>query len=89
MSPPFDIPSTWRSNREGPLKKDFQGLPPATAQVGEEFSVIEEILAEYLGYAENEMAVRHGLQYLFAKPFEKIIRHTSQWDNPAYKSGSR
>jgi hypothetical protein len=54
------------------LKKDLQGLPPATTQAGQEVSITKEILAEDFGYAENEVTVGQGFQHLFTKPFPEF-----------------
>jgi len=61
--------------RNGPLFRYgfpeifFQGFPAATAEIGEQLSVIEEISAQDFGYAEDEMSVRNGLQNFFTQPF--------------------
>ena len=51
------------------LEKHFQRVPCTSAQFGEEPSIIEEVSSEDLGYAENEMTVRYGLEDFFAEPF--------------------
>ena len=60
------------SLRDNGLEKCFQRLPCASAQLGEESSVIEEASPEDLGYAENEMTVRYGPKDLFTKPLPKF-----------------
>jgi hypothetical protein len=57
---------------DGFLKELFQGFPAATAEIGEQLSVIEEIAAENFGYAEDEMAVGQGLEDFFAEPLAKL-----------------
>lgn len=54
------------------LEKLFQGFPPSAAQVGKHLSVIQEISAEHLGYAEKKMAVRNALENLLAKLFAEF-----------------
>ena len=54
------------------LEKHFQRVPRTSAQIGEEFAVIEEISAEDFGYTEDEMPVRNGLEDLFAEPFPEF-----------------
>ena len=58
--------------RDGFLEKFLQGLPAATAEIGKELSVIEEIPAEDFGYAEDKMAVGYGLEDLFTEPFPEF-----------------
>jgi hypothetical protein len=54
--------------RNGPLfqygfpEKFFQSFPAATAEIGEQLSVIEEIAAKDFGYAENKVPVRNCLE---------------------------
>jgi len=50
----------------------FQGFPAATAEIGEQLSVIEEIAAQDFGYAEDEMSVRNGFEDFLAKPFPEF-----------------
>jgi len=52
--------------RHGFLEDFFQGFPAATAEIGEQLSVIEEIPSQDFGYAEDEMSVRNALQDFFA-----------------------
>jgi len=54
------------------LEKHFQRVPCTSAQFGEESSVIEEVSPWDLGYAENEMTVRYGLEHFFTEPFPKL-----------------
>ena len=54
------------------LEKQFQGVPPTATQVGEEFSVIEEIPAKDLGYAEDKMTVWNGLEDFLTEPFPEF-----------------
>jgi hypothetical protein len=64
--------------RNGPLfqygfpEKFFQGFPAATAEIGEQLSVIEEIAAKDFGYAENKVPVRNCLEDFFTKPFPEF-----------------
>ena len=58
--------------RDKGLEKHFQRVPCASAQLGEESSVIEEISPEDFGYAENEMTVRYGLEHFFTEPFPEL-----------------
>ena len=58
--------------RYGFPEKFFQGFPAATAEIGEQLSVIEEIAAQDFGYAKDEMTVRNGLEDFFAKPFPEF-----------------
>jgi len=53
-------------------EKHFQRFPCTSAQFGEESSIIEEVSPEDLGYAENEMTVRYGLEHFFTKPFPEF-----------------
>ena len=39
------------------------------AEIGKEFPVVEEISAEDLRDAEDEMPVRYLLEYIYAQPF--------------------
>jgi hypothetical protein len=58
--------------RVSEIAKCFQRVPRASAQLREESSVIEEISPEDLGYAENEMTVRYGLEHFFTEPFPEL-----------------
>jgi len=58
--------------RDDGLEKDFQRVPWAAAQFGEESSIIEEVFPEDLGYAKNEVTVRYGLEHFFTKPFPEL-----------------
>ena len=58
--------------RDNVLEKRFQRVPCTSAQLGEESSVIEEVSPEDLGYAENEMTVRYGLEHFFTEPFPEL-----------------
>ncbi len=58
--------------RHGFLEDFFQGFPAATAEIGEQLSVIEEIAAQDFGYAEDEMAVRYGFEDFRTKPLAKF-----------------
>ncbi len=58
--------------RHNGLEKHFQRVPCTSAQFGEQLSVIEKISAKDLGYAENEMTVRYGLEDFFAEPFPEL-----------------
>ena len=46
--------------RHGFLEEFFQGFPAATAEIGEQLSVIEEIPTEDFGDTEDEMSVASG-----------------------------
>jgi len=54
------------------LEKHFQRLPCTSAEIGEQLSVIEKISAKDLGYAENEVTVRDGLDHFFTEPFPEF-----------------
>ena len=54
------------------LEKQSQRVPPTATQVGEEFSVIEEIPPEDLWYAKNEMTVWYSLEHFFTEPFPEF-----------------
>ena len=58
--------------RHNGLEKHFQRVPCTSAQLGEESSVIEDVSPEDLGYAENEMTVRYGLEHFFTEPFPEL-----------------
>ena len=58
--------------RDNGLEKDFQRVPCTSAQLREESPIIEEVSPEDLGYAENEMTVRYGLEQFFTKPFPEF-----------------
>ncbi len=58
--------------RHGFLEEFFQGFPAATAEIGEQLSVIEEIPTEDFGDTEDEMSVRNGLEHFFAEPLAKF-----------------
>jgi hypothetical protein len=58
--------------RDNGLGKDFQDVPCASAQFGEEFSVIEEVSSEDPGYAKSEMTVRYSLKHFFTEPFPEF-----------------
>jgi len=58
--------------RYGFPEKFFQGFPTATAEIGEQLSVIEKIAAQDFWYAEDEMSVRNGLEDFLAKPLAKF-----------------
>jgi hypothetical protein len=58
--------------RDNSLEKRFQRQPCASAQFGEESSVIEEVSPEDLGYAENKMTVRYGPKDLLTKPLPEF-----------------
>ena len=68
----YDGAGDWIFLRDDGLEKHFQRVPCASAQLREESSVIEEVSPEDLGYAENEMTVRYGLEDLFAEPFPEF-----------------
>ena len=57
---------------DGFLEKFLQGFPPATAELGEQLSIIEEIAAQDFGYTEDKMTVRYGLDDFFAQPLAKF-----------------
>ncbi len=52
--------------------KFFQDFPPATAEIAEQLSVIEEIATQDFGYTEDEMSARNGLQDFFTQPFPEF-----------------
>ena len=54
------------------LEKQFQGVPPTATQVGEEFSVIEEIPPQDFWYAEDKMTMWNGLEDFLTEPFTKF-----------------
>ena len=54
------------------LKKKLQGFPGAAAQVGKQVPVIEEIPAQDLREAEDEMPVGNLLEYVGAEPFPEF-----------------
>ena len=54
------------------LEKCFQRVPCTSAQLGEKSSVIKKISPEDLGYAENKMTVRYGLEHFFTEPFPEF-----------------
>ena len=56
----------------GAKEKHLQGIPRRAAQLGEEFSIIEEVAAEDLWYAEGEVPVGDGLEDLLTKPFPEF-----------------
>jgi len=58
--------------RDNGLEKDFQRVPCAAAQFGEQFSIIEEISPKDFGHAEYEMTVRYGLEHFFTEPFPEL-----------------
>ena len=60
------------SLRDNGLEKCFQRLPCASAQLGEESSVIEEVSPEDLWYAKNEMTVGYSLEHFFTEPFPEF-----------------
>ena len=60
------------SHRDHGLKKHFQRVSSATAQPGEEFSIIEKVSPEDLWYAEGEVAMGNRLQDLSTEPFSEF-----------------
>ena len=58
--------------RHGFLEEFFQGFPAATAEIGEQLSIIEEIPTEDFGDTEDEMSVRNGLEHFFTEPLAKF-----------------
>jgi len=53
-------------------EKDLQGFPGTAAQIGKKLPVIEEVSAEDLRDAENEMPVRNLLEHIHAQPFSEF-----------------
>jgi hypothetical protein len=58
--------------RHNGLEKHFQRVPCTSTEIGEQLSVIEKISAKDLGYAEDEMTVRYGLEDFFAEPLPEL-----------------
>ena len=58
--------------RDHCLEKCLQGFPCATAEIGKEFPVVEEVSAEDLRDAEDKMPVRNLLEDIHAEPFPEF-----------------
>ena len=56
--------------RNNCLEKHLEGVPGAPAELGEEPSIIEKVSPEDLRYAEDEVAVGHGLEDLLTEPLK-------------------
>ena len=54
------------------LEKDLQGFPGAAAEGGKKLPVIEEVSAEDLRDAEDEMTVGYLLEDIHAEPFPEL-----------------
>jgi hypothetical protein len=55
--------------RHGFLEEFFQGFPRTTAELREQFSIIEEIPAQNFGYTEDKMTAWNLFEDFFTKPF--------------------
>lgn len=58
--------------RHGLLEEFIQGLPGTTAEVREQFSIVEKISTQDFGYAENKMTMWNLLEDFFTKPFTEF-----------------
>jgi hypothetical protein len=67
-----DRAGDWFLFRYGLLDKNLQGFPGAAAETGKKLSIIQEVTAENLWDAEDEMTVGHLFEDIHAEPLPEF-----------------